>query len=194
MKLILDVLLSAATIYQVFASPVVLSAAAMVCSHCCQQTVSFLTVFFFFMFSGGPIWLYLFVVPDFGATHVTPSIVGCGGGGGPIWPCMSVVLDFSAMHSTSLYCGLQGGLFGHVHVCNLCLLWVVGPTWPCMSGTRLWCHARKLHYVGLEVSMKVFFFFLSSHFFTSHIIFIYSYLFLICAGKFSDHHVICILL
>jgi hypothetical protein len=84
MKLILDVLLSAATIYQVFASPVVLSAAAMVCSHCCQQTVSFSTVFLFlflfYMFSGGPIWPYLFVVPDFGATHVTPSIVNCGGG------------------------------------------------------------------------------------------------------------------
>ena len=36
----------------------------------------------FFMFSGGPIWPYLFVVPDFGATLVTPSIWVRGGGGG----------------------------------------------------------------------------------------------------------------
>ena len=111
MKLIFDVLLSAATICQVFASPLVLSAAAMVCSHCCQQTVPFLTFPFFFGFvcvifrraylavhvcgagfrchtcnpiylgyGGGPIWLYAFVVPDFGANHVAPSIVGCRGG------------------------------------------------------------------------------------------------------------------
>ena len=50
MKLIFDVLLSAATICQVFASLLVLSAAAMVCSHCCQQTVPFLTFPFFVLF------------------------------------------------------------------------------------------------------------------------------------------------
>ena len=82
----------------------------MVCGHCCQQTVPFSTFpFFFFVcvifgraylavhvcgagfrchtcnpiylgYGGGPIWLYAFVVPDFGANHVAPSIVGCRGG------------------------------------------------------------------------------------------------------------------
>ena len=34
----------------------------------------------FVLFSGGPIWPYMFVVPDFGATLVTPSMWAMGGG------------------------------------------------------------------------------------------------------------------
>ena len=34
----------------------------------------------FVLFSRGPIWPYMFVVPDFGATHVTPSMWARGGG------------------------------------------------------------------------------------------------------------------
>ena len=78
----------------------------------------------FVLFSGGPIWPYMFVVPDFGATLVTPSMWAMGGG--PIWPRMSVVPDFGATRATSVCCGLWG------------------PTWPCMSGTRLWCHACEV--------------------------------------------------
>ena len=35
---------------------------------------------FYVGYGGGPIWPYAFVVPDFGASRVAPSIVGCRGG------------------------------------------------------------------------------------------------------------------
>ena len=65
-----------------------LCAAAMVCSHCCQHTVSFLTIylcFYFFMGFlggvGGPTWPCVSLVPDFGAKCATSSVGYLGGGG-----------------------------------------------------------------------------------------------------------------
>jgi hypothetical protein len=66
----------------------------------------------FVLFSGGPIWPYMFVVPDFGATLVTPSMWAMGGG--PIWPYAFVVPDFGASRVAPSIVGCRGGLFGHV--------------------------------------------------------------------------------
>ena len=102
---------------------------------------SFSCFVLFLLFSGGPIWPYMFVVPDFSATLVTPSIwvMGRGGGaylaihicgagfqchtcnpfyvgyrGGAIWPYAFVVPDFGATRVALSIVGCRGGLFGHV--------------------------------------------------------------------------------
>ena len=55
----------------------------------------------------------MFVVPDFGATCVTPSIVGCRGG--PILAVFVCGAGFWChVFDLPLYCGLWGDLFGHV--------------------------------------------------------------------------------
>jgi hypothetical protein len=108
-----DVLLSAAAIYQLFASLMVLSAAAMVCSHCCQQTVSFLTISdFLFLFLGFR-RAYL-AVRACGArfrchAHYLRIFGLCLGFlslwdvvGGPTWLCITVVPDFGATCATSI--------------------------------------------------------------------------------------------
>ena len=94
---------------------------------------------FYVGYGGGPIWPYAFVVPDFGATRVTPSMWAIGGGpiwpyafvvldfgatcvapsmwamgGGPIWPYAFVVPDFGATCVAPSIVGCRGGLFGHV--------------------------------------------------------------------------------
>ena len=67
-------------------------------------------------YGGGPIWPYAFVVPDFGATHVTPSMWAIGGGGAylAIHVCGA---GFWCHTCGSFYCGLQGGpKIGRAHV------------------------------------------------------------------------------
>ena len=146
-----------------------LCAAAMVCSHCCQHTVSFLTVYLCFLFyfswvfrveyGGGPTWPCVSLVPDFGAKCATSS-VGYLGGGGKLRQCVFLVPDFGAKCATS-----SGYLRG-------------GPIWPCVfvplyfgatcttsfsvgylgrgaylamhvCATVLWCHTCNLFLCGI---------------------------------------------
>ena len=120
-----DVLLSAVAIYQLFASPMVLSAAAMVCSHCCQQTVSFSTISDFFvlflgflegLFGHACLWCQI-SVPRALPPHLWSdlgSVLWWDVVGGPTWPCVTVVPDFGATRATSVCVGFWGGRLGHV--------------------------------------------------------------------------------
>ena len=118
-----------------------LCAAAMVCSHCCQHTVSFLTVYLCFLFyfswvfrveyGGGPTWHCVSLVPDFGAKCTTSSCGLFEEGGAYL--AMHVCAAGLRCHTRNLFlCGLICGLFGGanlaVHVCA--------------AGLR--CHARNL--------------------------------------------------